>query len=107
MQAVFFFTHFFHFFYGEPGEPWYHAAVWGNIVAVTILAPCGYIWAKSKFWPLNLIHAKLNESLAHHRHLVLMAEEMHTLMHTGNEHPRVTARREAGEHPTPKGEHDG
>jgi hypothetical protein len=96
-----FLTHFVHYFYWEPGQPWYHAAVWGNIVAVTILAPCGYLWAKSEFWPLNLVHSKLDEALSHHKHLILMTEEMHTFMHTGKEHPRVLARRESGEHPTP------
>lgn len=101
MIFAFFLTHFIHFFYGEPGAPWYHAAVWGNIVAVTILAPAGFLWSKTRFWPLNLVHSKLDEIVSHHKHISLMTEEIHTFMHTGKEHPRVATRRAAGNAPTP------
>ncbi|MFZ1925301.1 MAG: hypothetical protein WAU42_04060 [Solirubrobacteraceae bacterium] len=39
---------------------------------------------------------------AHQEHQSRLVEEMHHLAHTGKEHPRVRARRDAGEHPTPE-----
>ena len=40
--------------------------------------------------------------LSHHEHQSRMIEEIHYLAHTGGKHPRVIAREEAAEHPTPK-----
>jgi hypothetical protein len=97
-----FLTHWFHFFYFPSGEPWYHGNVWGNAMVILVLAPLGWLWSKTRFWPLNLIHAKLDQALAHHKHTTQMIEEMHHFMHTGEEHPRVQARRDAGESPTPQ-----
>ena len=94
--------HFLRFFFDEAGAPWYRAAVWGNVVAVVPCGIIGFLWSKTRFWPLNLLHAKLDEAVAHHRHTTMLLEEVHHLMHTGQEHPRVAARREAGEHPTPE-----
>lgn len=74
----------------------------GNVLAIVPCALAGWVWSKTHYWPLNLIHAKLDETLSRHRHAQLMLEEMHHLMHTGEEHPRVKARRAAGEHPTPR-----
>ena len=37
-------SHFIEFFFtGQHGEPWYHAAVWGNVVAVVPLGIGGFI----------------------------------------------------------------
>lgn len=108
-MPAFFLTHWFEYFY-VPGshEVWYHGNIWGNVFVIAVVAPLGYLWAKSKFWPLNLIHAKLDKihekvgaSIEHHKRTNMMLEEVHHFMHTGEEHPRVTARRDAGEHPTP------
>lgn len=87
---------------------WYTANVWGNFFVVPILVAGGFLWSKTRFWPLRPIkhaiqdaHRKLDESLAHHHHNQLMIEELHHKLHTGEDHPRVKARKEAGLHPTP------
>ena len=80
-------AHFWHFFFAPTGQPWYQGNVYGNIVA---LVPCaflggffGWLWSKTKYWPLNLIHAKL-DSLherhdTHDRRLHELAQSMHAL----------------------------
>jgi hypothetical protein len=54
-----FLAHFLHFFYAPPGQPWYQGNVWGNVVAVSILVPGGYVWSKTRFWPLRPIRSSL------------------------------------------------
>jgi hypothetical protein len=81
---AFFLAHWFHFFYVPTGEPWYHGNVWGNAMVILVLAPLGWLWSKTKFWPIRPVtkgiehlHAKLD---AHHKelHARLDAhEEMH------------------------------
>lgn len=102
--------HFLEFFFWTPHTPFYKAAVWGNVVAVV---PCGILavmWSRSK---TAATHALLRQHhaedqahqalvLAHAEHQSQLAEEQHWLAYTGRPHPRVEARRAAGEHPTPK-----
>ena len=97
-MLAFFLTHWLYFNYAEPGQPWYHAADWPNVFVILIVAPLGFIWSKTRFWPL----VPLKHVYEHSLHHSLMLEEMHHFMHTGEEHPRVKARRDAGEHPTPR-----
>ena len=67
--------HFFqYFYYGQPGEPWYHANVWGNVFVIAIVLPLGWVWAKTKYWPLRPMRegfAKMHEHFerihAHHQ----------------------------------------
>lgn len=54
-----FLTHFWHYMYAPHGEPWYRAAVWPNLVVVSVLAPLGWLWAKTRWWPLRPIHSAL------------------------------------------------
>jgi hypothetical protein len=80
-------VHFLHFFFAQPGQPWYQAAVWGNVVAI---APCGiiaFLWGR----------AVERRHLLHLKHGNMLLEELHHLAHTGEPHPRVTARLAAGE----------
>lgn len=73
LMMAFFLTHFVEFFYTGIGhEPWYHAVSWGNVFVIAILAPLGWLWAKTKFWPLRPIkrgiqglHTKLDDHHAH------------------------------------------
>ncbi len=98
-MSVVFFWHWLQFNYtGGPGEPFYRAATWPNVFVIAIVAPLGYLWSKTKFWPLR----PLKHVLSHVVHASRMIEEIHHLAHTGEEHPRVAARRIAGESLTPK-----
>jgi hypothetical protein len=70
-------SHFVHYFFAEPGAPWYHAAVWGNVVAVI---PCGilaFAWSRTKFWPLHALHGKLDSLHAKHDLLAGRVEDLH------------------------------
>jgi hypothetical protein len=89
-----FFIHFFHFFYDPSGAPWYQGAVWSNVFVILVLAPLGYLWSKTKFWPLNLVHKKL-DSLhvkhdAHAEQLRLLHEKHDQLLkEVGRLHRRM------------------
>ena len=97
MTLAFFLSHWFHFFYVPAGEPWYHGNVWGNAMVILVLAPLGWLWSKTKFWPLRPIkhgiqglHEKLD---AHHKRVEAHNEWMaktHAAIHreiTGKEPP--------------------
>jgi|ERR1700677_676288 len=72
MPSAFFLSHFIEFFYTGVGhEPWWHAAVWGNVFVIFVVAPLGWLWSKTKFWPIKPIkegitalHEKLDD---HHK----------------------------------------
>lgn len=64
--ATFFLAHFLHFFYFPNGQPWYTGAVWSNVFVIAVLAPLGYMWSKTKYWPLNAIHSKLDSLFKRH-----------------------------------------
>ena len=72
IHTAFFLTHWFHFFYD--GKPWYSGQVWGNVFVIAIVAPLGYMWSKTKFWPLNSIRHGINHlhdtvgTLQRHQH---------------------------------------
>lgn len=34
--------------------------VWGNAMVLLVLGPLGWVWAKTKFWPLRPIHSALH-----------------------------------------------
>src|ERR1700722_6427464 len=75
--AVLFFTHFFHYFYIPATGPWYAGSIWGNVFVIAVVAPLGWLWSKTKFWPIRPIthslqhlHTKLDEhrtEMAEHR----------------------------------------
>jgi hypothetical protein len=66
MTAAVFFSHFFHYFYVPTSGPWYAGNVWGNVFVIAIVAPLGWLWAKSKFWPLIPIQKGIHG--LHERH---------------------------------------
>ena len=72
-----------------------------NLGAALIGVLAGVAWSKTRYWPLNLIHAKLDQGLAHHKHAERMVEEIHHKMHTGTDHPRVAKRIADGGPATP------
>jgi hypothetical protein len=103
MLATFFLAHWFFFFF--VGKPWYLAAIWGNVFCILVLAPLGWIWSKTKFFPLRplnesvrLLHKKVDQSIAHHEahaqqlqehgekleHLISRIEELHNKMDQSN-----------------------
>lgn len=64
LLAVFFLSHWFHFLFW--GSPWYTGAIWGNIFVVFVAAPLGYLWSKTKFWPLKYLersHQELHQKI--------------------------------------------
>lgn len=89
--------HFLHYFYVPSTGPWYTGNVWGNVFVGPVVLAIGYAWSKTKFWPLR----PAQHALAHVKHLVVMTEELHHFHATGELHPRVQARIDAGEPPTP------
>lgn len=60
-----FFLHFLQSMYA--GSPWYVGQVWGNVFVVAIVGPLGWLWAKTKFWPLAPIKAHLEALHARHQ----------------------------------------
>lgn len=55
-MLAFFLTHWVQFNYtGEPGTPWYHAATWPNVFVLAITLTLGYVWSRTKYWPLRPI----------------------------------------------------
>jgi hypothetical protein len=97
-----YFSQWLQYNYVPRGRPFYEGADWPNAFILLVLVPAGFLWSKTRFWPLNLLHAKLDQALAHHQHAMLLLEEVHHRIHTGEDHPRVAARREAGQRPTPR-----
>jgi hypothetical protein len=83
--------HFLHFFFAQPGQPWYQAAVWGNVVAIAPTGILAFLWGRA----VERRHAIL---ASHH---LMLLEELHHLVHTGEHHPRVKARVAAGRPHTP------
>lgn len=71
-------TSFLHFFY--LGHPWYAGQVYGNVFVVVIAAPLGWLWSRTKFWPLRPIHHGLQRLEAHqqrqHEHNAWMAQQI-------------------------------
>lgn len=91
--ASFFLAHWISFFYAFP-----LGAVWGNVFVIFVLVPLGWVWTRTKFWPLkpiekgvSLLHKKVDKSIAHHEshaeqlqnhsdkidHLLSRIEELH------------------------------
>ena len=69
MPAIFL-SHWFHFFYVPAGEPWYHGNVWGNVFVIAVVAPLGWVWSKTRFWPLRPVQhglRHLHEKFDEHR----------------------------------------
>ncbi len=65
-------SNWFHYFYIPSHGAWYTGNVWGNLFVIAIVAPLGWLWSKTKFWPLRPIghaiehlHRKLDEHGAH------------------------------------------
>lgn len=94
---AFFIQHFLEYNYAPHSAPWYTGAIWPNVVVISVTATLGWLWSKTRYWPLR----PLKRLVAAHAHSSMLIEEMHHLAHTGEEHPRVQARRAAGNHPTP------
>jgi hypothetical protein len=66
------FTHWFNYFYVPASGPWYAGNVWGNVFVVAVLAPLGYLWSKTKYWPLGPIKKGVTSI---HIHLLNHIEE--------------------------------
>src|ERR1700756_2707770 len=64
--ATFFLLHFWHVMYVPAHGPWYNGVVWGNVFVVPVAAALGYLWSKTKFWPLKPIHRSLER--LHEKH---------------------------------------
>ena len=76
-----FLSHWFHYFYIPAGEPWYHGNVWGNLFVVAVIFPLGWLWSRTKFWPLRPLrhgieglHAKVDAFRKEH-------QEAHVALH--------------------------
>lgn len=52
-MSGFFLSNWFHYFYAPTNGPWYAGNVWGNVFVVFVAFPLGYVWSKTKFWPLR------------------------------------------------------
>lgn len=45
-----------HTMYVPAHGPFYNAATWGNVFVIAIVAPLGWLWSRTKFWPLRPLH---------------------------------------------------
>lgn len=77
--------HFLQFFFAQPHQPWYQAAVWGNVVAVVPCGILGFLWGDRCF---KRLHKKLNVNRQ-------IAEEIHHFVHHGVPHPDLEERQRA------------
>lgn len=85
------FLHFWHTMYWPVSGPWYDGAIWGNVFVVPVAAVLGWLWARTKFWPLkpierhvhnlhakvDAIHARHDEHDAQMQDLKSSLEELH------------------------------
>jgi hypothetical protein len=72
-----------------------------SIIIVEVVTPfAALLWPPTRRRLHRFADRKLAVLRAHAEHQSKLVEEMHHLAHTGKEHPRVIARRAAGEHPT-------
>lgn len=53
MILAFFLTSWFHYFYVPTQGAWYTGNVWGNAMVLLVLGPLGWLWSRTKFWPLR------------------------------------------------------
>ena len=65
--------HFLHYFYVPSTGPWYTGNVWGNVFVIAVVAPLGWLWSKTRFWPMrplehaiHHVHERLDEHASHH-----------------------------------------
>ena len=79
-----FFSHWFHTFYVPSSGPWYGGQVWGNVFVVAVIAPLGWLWSRTRFFPLRPIqhgltalHAQLDAHHAHNRWMAQAMRELH------------------------------
>lgn len=84
------------FFYSFP-----HGAVWGNVLVIPVVAVFGWVWSKTKFWPIRplthavgSLHQKVDVHFAKvHQHNEWMARQQAKHMRaTGvepDEHPHL------------------
>lgn len=68
--ATFFLLHFWHFFYVPTTGPWYTGSIWGNVFVVPVVVGLGFIWSKTKFWPLKPLERGV-------RHLHTKVDSLH------------------------------
>lgn len=107
--------HFWHTMYVPSAGPFYDGQVWGNVFVVAVLAPLGWLWSRTKFWPLRplhrqleRVHAKLDEHRTATSALQARVEALHA-RHDGHAraleqlagrveelHERLPARRKRG-----------
>lgn len=73
--------HFLHVMF--LGHPWYMAAIWGNVFVIVVLGPLGWLWSRTKLWPLNKVHKRIDELHARHDELRdLLTNQDKALIHT-------------------------
>jgi len=58
--------HFLQYFYAPAHGAWYTGNVWGNVFVVAVVAPLGWLWSRTKFWPLRPIRRGLDRLHARH-----------------------------------------
>lgn len=59
MTLAFFLTHWFRYNYAPNGQPFYLGADWPNAFILLVLAPAGWLWSHTKWWPLRPIRHAL------------------------------------------------
>ena len=66
-MLAFFLVHFVEYNYLPAHGPFYTGAVWGNVFVVPVVVALGWLWSRSKFWPLRpvergvrLLHVKID-----------------------------------------------
>lgn len=69
---------------------WWLTAVGPNVAAVLPCGLLGWAWSKTKFWPLNLLHAKLDALvIAHGKHYRALKEVQGSLNALHESHEEI------------------
>jgi len=67
LTASFFLSHWFAFNYAPTGGAWWTGAVWPNVFVVLVAAPLGWLWSRTRYWPLKPIQHGIRRLEAHHQ----------------------------------------
>jgi hypothetical protein len=101
------FIHFFHYFYVPSTGPWYAGNVWGNVFVIIVVAPLGWLWSKTRFWPMRPaehlikgLHTKIDNHIASQKEHNKKQEAHNEWVakHVAEQHKTITGK-DASPHP--------
>jgi hypothetical protein len=93
--------------YIPKGQPFYDGAVWGNLFVVPLAVVLGWLWSKTKFWPMRPaehlikgLHTKIDNHIASQKehNKKQEAHNKWVAKHVAEQHKTITGK-DASPHP--------